>query len=237
MNIRGKETLRQQLASEYALGTLKGGARRRFEGWLHNDADLRRVTAEWQERLAPMAEFATAVAPRPQVWRNIERRLRLGAASGGERGWSYWFNESVLFWRSLSVATTAVAALLVVMVMLGRAPDAPVIAYVATLTDAKAQTALLLTADSRHAALTVRALAGAAVASDKDLELWAVPKQGNPRSLGLVAASGSTKLALTARALGDDVALLAVTLEPKGGSPNPDGPTGPILYKGSWLRL
>ena len=38
-------------------------------------------------------------------------------------------------------------------------------------------------------------------------------------------------------AIGDDVALLAVTLEPKGGSPNPNGPTGPILYQGAWVRV
>ena len=42
---------------------------------------------------------------------------------------------------------------------------------------------------------------------------------------------------MTGKAIGDDVALLAVTLEPKGGSPNPNGPTGPILYKGRWVRV
>jgi len=45
------------------------------------------------------------------------------------------------------------------------------------------------------------------------------------------------KLALSQRAIGNDVALLAVTLEPKGGSPNPNGPTGPVLYKGNWVKI
>ena len=57
------------------------------------------------------------------------------------------------------------------------------------------------------------------------------------RSLGLLAEKGSVKLALSSRAIGSDVALLAVTLEPRGGSPDPNGPTGPILYKGNWVRL
>ena len=33
------------------------------------------------------------------------------------------------------------------------------------------------------------------------------------------------------------VAVLAVSLEPKGGSPNPNAPTGPVLYKGAWVRV
>jgi anti-sigma-K factor RskA len=233
MNIRDNAPLRDKLAAEYVLGTLKGGARRRFEGWMHNDAALRQLTAQWQERLAPMAEFSGRRAPRAAVWRNIERRLNLKAPVPA---WQFWRNESLTFWRGLGVASSAMAALLVV-VMATRTMDAPVVDYVASLTDDKAQTALLLTGDSRHQALNVRLVANAPVASDKTLQLWAVPKQGHPRSLGVLASHGEVKLALDARATGSDVALLAVSLEPKGGSPDPNGPTGPILYKGNWVRL
>ena len=47
----------------------------------------------------------------------------------------------------------------------------------------------------------------------------------------------TTVLPLPANAIGDDVAVLAVSLEPKGGSPDPNGPTGPVVYKGAWVRL
>ena len=231
MNIRGNDNLRQKLASEYVLGTLKGGARRRFEGWLHSDADLRNITAEWRQRLEPMAEFATPVVAPKRVWQQIERRLHLAP----QGGWALW-RDSLSFWRTLGMASSAIAALLVIVVAT-RLLDAPQISYVASLTDEKAQTALLLTADSRHGALEVRMVGNAPVPSDKDLELWAVPKSGNPRSLGLLADKGNVKLALSSRAIGNDVALLAVTLEPKGGSPDPNGPTGPILYKGNWVKI
>ena len=231
MNIRGNDPLRQKLASEYVLGTLKGGARRRFEGWLYNDADLRNITAEWRQRLEPMAEFATPVAPPRRAWQQIEQRLHLSP----QGGWSLW-RDSLSFWRSLGLASSAIAALLVI-VMSTQLMSTPEISHVATLMDEKSQTALLLTADSRHDTLEVRMVGNAPVPTDKELELWAVPKSGNPRSLGLLADKGSVKLALSSRAIGNDVALLAVTLEPRGGSPDPNGPTGPILYKGNWVRL
>jgi hypothetical protein len=28
-----------------------------------------------------------------------------------------------------------------------------------------------------------------------------------------------------------------ISMEPKGGSPNPNGPTGPMLFKGAWLPV
>jgi len=233
VNLRDNAPLREKLAAEYVLGTLKGGARRRFEGYLHNDAALRRIVVEWQDRLTPLAEFSTAQAPRKQVWRGIERRLNLPSAYAA---WQFWRNESVTFWRSLGVASSAIAAVLVVVVAT-RTLEAPQLDYIATLADDKAQTALVLTGDSRHQAMTVRVVGVAAVPGDKSLELWAVPKSGNPRSLGLVGDHGEVRLAMTSKAIGDDVALLAVTLEPKGGSPDPKGPTGPILYKGSWVRV
>lgn len=235
MNIRGNPGLREKLAAEYVLGTLKGGARRRFEGWLHNDAALRGTVAEWEERLLPLSEFAGEQTPRAAVWRGIERRLNLQEAVPA---WQFWRRESLDFWRALSVASGAVAALAVVAaVSLTQAPEAPLINYAATLTDEQSRTAILLTGDSRRQVMDVRVVTGVAVAADRTLQLWAIPKQGNPRSLGILPDNRSARLALSERAIGGDVQLLAISLEPKGGSPNPDGPSGPVLYKGNWVRL
>ncbi len=232
MNIRNNIVLRQKLAAEYVLGTLRGGARRRFEGWLHQDADLRNITAEWQQRLAPMAEFAGAVTPPKSVWKGIERRLGLKRKAGA---WQFWLNDNLAFWRSLGMVSTGLAALLLVVV-LTKTAEVPAISYIATLTDDKTQTAMLVTADARHRELEVRLLSDAPVAANKSLHLWAVPKSGRPRSLGVLAGNRGS-FPLTDKAIGADVALLAVTLEPKGGSPDPNGPTGPIVYKGPWMRL
>lgn len=233
MNIRDNPALCDKLAAEYVLGTLRGGARRRFERLLHDDAALRRTVGEWQDRLMPLAEFSPAMQPRHQVWQAIERRLGLAR---GHAAWRFWRSESLGFWRSLSLASL-VLVLALAGVINSPLLDRPQVDYLATLTDDKARTALLLTGDSRRQVLTVRLVDNAPVASDKVLQLWAVPRQGVPRSLGVLSEGALIELPLNAAALGDDVALLAVSLEPTGGSPSPDGPTGPILYKGNWVRV
>lgn len=231
MNLRDKPVLREKLAAEYVLGTLKGGARRRFEGYLHGDAALRRTTAEWQDRLAPMAEFAQAQPPRKHVWTGIERRLGLRSAAPA---WQFWRSDASNAWRPLALASSVVALVLAGL-LATQSLQTPQHDYLATLTDDQAQPALVLAADREQQLLTVRVVGGADVPADKSLQLWAVPKSGAPRSLGLVDPNGDVKLAL-GRAIGDDVALLAVSLEPKGGSRDPNGPSGPILYKGNWVR-
>lgn len=231
MNYRNNAILRDKLAGEYVLGTLKGGARRRFEGWLHDDAALRELTEQWRSRLTPLAEFAPAVEPPRRVWRAIEQRLRLTTAPV----WQFWRHDGAGFWRPLGLAGLA-ATLVLAFTLVQWRSTLPSVDYVATLADDQARAALLVTADRRHGLLNVRLTDRAAPAADRVLQLWAVPTAGAPRSLGVLPRSGAVRLALPAGALGADVALLAVSVEPLGGSPNPNAPSGPIIYKGSWVQ-
>ena len=108
---------------------------------------------------------------------------------------------------------------------------------VATLTDEKSQTVMLVTADTTHRNMAVKFVLPQAVAFDKSLELWAVGKDGKVKSLGLVADKGIITLPMPKDMTADSVPLLAVTLEPKGGSGNPEKPSGPIIFKGNWVQI
>ena len=233
MNLRGNAPLRERLAAEYVLGTLRGRARRRFEGLMHGDAALRRTVGEWSGRLGAMAEFVPAVRPRARVWRGVEARLGWQAAAPG---WQFWRHGSLALWRTLGLASSALAALLLVAVLHER-PGTPVISDIASLTDEQSRPALVVTADRERARMTVKVVASVPLTAQQALQLWAVPRAGKPRSLGVLGAGRELTLPLPGNAIGADVAVLAVSLEPRGGSPNPDGPSGPILYKGPWVRL
>ncbi len=226
MNCKANPELRERLAAEYALGTLRGRARQRLRRWMQEDPALAAAVAQWEARLAPMAEAVAAVAPPARVWRGIESRLSPARKSS--------------FWRTLGLfASGALAALLAVALFLPRPETTQGLpaSYVAVLSDAKTQKAVMIVSAGRRArALEVKMLDPSIRVAGRSLELWAVPREGNPRSLGIVETEkGALKLRAPAdQALGD-VPLLAVSLEPRGGSTT-GSPTGPVLYSGPCVK-
>lgn len=236
--LRDNKRLCEKLASEYVLGTLRGAARRRFERWLKEDRTLQASVAAWQDRLLPLAQFAPAAQPSPDVWQTIERKIGATATTSERAGFWRKLREDLAFWRGLGMASTVIAAILAT-VLLTRQPEPiiPVTSYVATLTDDKAQPIAIVTGDAQRRRMTVKLIAPQTIAADKSLELWAVPKQGAPRSLGLLTENVSVTLPLPEDADPGTAPLLAISLEPKGGSRDPKGPSGPILFKGAWVQI
>jgi anti-sigma-K factor RskA len=79
--------------------------------------------------------------------------------------------------------------------------------------------------------LVVQAARLATRPAGQDYELWALPKGGNPVSLGVLPAEGTSTRALTAiqkAALANSIQV-AVSIEPPGGSPTGQ-PTGAIVF-------
>lgn len=259
MKIDDKPHLRELLAAQYALGTLRGRARRRFERWLADDPGLQVMVHVWQDRLVDWALHGRGVVPSPAVWQAIEARVRrqggvMPAAgsqagepargSGGTtadasngRGRLDALADAIRFWRGWAFASTAVAVALAVWLAL-RPPVPAVPTQIASLSDEAGAVALVLTRTDERAALQVRIVALPPVPADRALELWAIDAAGQPSSLGLLRDQDAGRLPIAGEGIGalERAQVLAVSLEPRGGSPGP-APTGPVLYKGRWLRL
>src|SRR5262245_35452001 len=102
--------LRDRLAAEHALGTLRGPARRRFERLLSDDERLRDAAEDWELRLNLLGESAPAVDPPAQIWEGIAKRL--GPTSGTPREsllHQVW--DSLGFWRAASLLAAGAAAI------------------------------------------------------------------------------------------------------------------------------
>ncbi len=65
-----------RLASHYALGTMRGAARRRFETMARQEPVIRAAALAWQTRLAGMTELQREVAPEPQVWTRLNNLVQ-----------------------------------------------------------------------------------------------------------------------------------------------------------------
>ncbi|WP_339451944.1 anti-sigma factor [Pseudomonas sp. JAI120] len=82
--------------------------------------------------------------------------------------------------------------------------------------------------------LKVQRIAITAPASDQSLELWAIPDDGKPVSLGLIPEDGEGIIGLNPRqqaSISKPVELM-VSAESKGGSVSKQ-PTGPTVYQGA----
>ena len=218
-------TLRRALAADYAIGLMPPAARRRFEQLLLEDAALRLELAQWQESLASLTD---ALPERPvpdRVWQGITARIEPQELHVPHKR---------PFWNWLRV-TMAVCSLViaVTLAVIYSRDDAR---YSATLVSADAQPALRVQAHDNY--LQVEPLTLAAIDPGRSLELWAIPADGKPISLGVIPAGGKGKVELNdmQKALTGKPIALAVSLEPKGGSPTGQ-PTGPVLYQGALAAL
>lgn len=244
-------TLREHLAAEYALGTLSGRARRRFERLMAEDAALRAAVAAWEARLNPLAETLEPPPPPPRVWEGIERALgpRPAGTPAPRRSWretlfgrprqpvpslataGLWY--CVGFWRAVGLGAAALAAVLAVYLAVGRGPAPFVASHVAVLTSAETGPMLVARLDAASGRLTVIPVALPPAGPDQALELWLLPPDAaGPRSLGLLTPAGLERDLPAAELASLAGAALAVSLEPAGGSPT-GRPTGPVLYQGA----
>ncbi|ANI00405.1 anti-sigma factor [Pseudomonas koreensis] len=217
--------LRRALAADYAIGLMSTAARRRFEQLLLDDAALRTELAQWQESLASLTD-AIPQQPVPEhVWQGITARIEPQVLH---------LPEKRPFWNWLRVSVAACS--IVVLVFLGSLYNRDDARYRATLLTADAQPALKVEAHADY--LQVEPLTLAAVDANRSLELWAIPADGKPISLGVIPAGGKGKVELSEaqKALIGKPIALAVSLEPKGGSPTGQ-PTGPVLYQGALAAL
>src|SRR5256885_11617092 len=84
MNIPRHPELLDRLAAAYALGTLRGAARRRFEHLARDQAPVRAAALLWQGRWSALSEMQAPVRPDDAVWVRIDNLLQAEKARAAQ---------------------------------------------------------------------------------------------------------------------------------------------------------
>ena len=238
--------LRIRLAAEYVIGTLRGGARRRFEQFLVSDYALRAEVAKWETHFMPLIERIKPVTPPDRVWANIQARIggttsttaraptaNLAASLAANTGWL----GNLKFWRGLGMGASLAASVLLATLIMMRsnlnADSDPMM--MAVLEDQGV--VRMVVEQPKSGLLMVKMVKPWAAKPNQSMELWVIPKDGAPRTLGVINEQGETRITMPDmdRRLTDGT-VFAITNEPVGGSPS-GNPTGSVMCKGSIARM
>ena len=233
----------ERLAREYALGTLAGPARRRFERLLRQAPVAMRAVGAWQERLGGLAGAVPSMRPSESVWRRLEERL-FASARVAPRGPLQWLRD-VLSVRALG-GVVAGALLCVALLrfqpgLIGLEPQSEVLpqSYVGLLTDSAGKPTVLASSKRHGRLMTVKLLQPVVIPAGSVAQLWALPKDGSAAfPVGVVPGKGTATVALadTSEKLFYDVSRLAVSIEAAPAKAG-DKPSGDFVLSGHCVKL
>ncbi|MGY8875967.1 MAG: anti-sigma factor [Pseudoalteromonas sp.] len=217
-----KPELLDALAGQYVLGTLRGLARKRFQRLLLNSNQAREATIMWEQNLNNLASAITPQTPRDDVWINILQRIE-----NQKQPTKTVIHTKPAIWRTWSFVATAACII---------QPSTNVVQtqQIALVQNQDKQSLWFI--DVSEQGLSIKASSQLVAQTNKDYELWMILKgQDAPISLGLLPKQGSKILLKDNRFNASDIALLAVSLEPIGGSPN--GSPTEVLYTTELILL
>lgn len=228
--------LRDKLAAEYVLGTLRGRARARFEALMRYDPRLRGLVTDWENRLTPLTGAGADIAPPARVWNALSQRI-----AGETRKPRLW--ESLALWRGVAVTGAAFALILAIVTGLGPESGAPM-SMVAVMNDTQGQPAMTVSWPSMKAArdpyIRIKVTQKhPTMAPGTAWELWMLPSgEGKPVSLGLITTDADQVMKLSSEQAAriESAWGIAMSIEPSGGSPS-GTPTGPLVMKGPCVKI
>ena len=229
------------LAAEYVLGTLRGKARERFEALKFGNERIAQEIKYWESHLNEMALHLQPVEPREYVLQNIRKRLGIIGQETAQSAESVNVDNVVqisqekaskesknVVWKWWSGVATAAALILAVIVSTNIELDAPQqVQSLAVISNDDAKT--LWSIDVLTNDIRVKVTSLVPKLPNNDYQLWIVPASGGaPISIGVMQQSGEFYLSKPAEFDRIEIAALAVSREPKGGSPN--GAPTDVLY-------
>ena len=223
--------------AEYVLGVLDADARAAVEREMAQSGSAAEAVARWRRQLLPLAEEIAPESPPARVWQRIRDELQFGAPRPrAQQSTRPDVGERLRFWRGLSLAAGVLlaAACIAIVFLMVRQPTPPAIPYMAsTITETDGRVGWTATMDIGKARMIVVPASPQFVGAGHAPELWLIPHGGKPIAVGVISATVPVAIKLGPQLLArlGPTAVLAVSVEPPGGSPTGQ-PTGPVVATG-----
>ena len=243
MNWHHSPDLVERLAAAYALGTLAGPARRRFEAVMKTQPGVARAAALWDTRLEPLGRRLAPLPAGAELWAQIERRS-FGAstvapepASAPARWWKRLLSplpaSALAFGLMLGLLLPALGPLLQ-----GGATDAQLPeSYVGVLARADGRTGMIVSSRRHGTIVDFKQVQPVPIGAGQTLFLWAIDASGKTWPVGPVPQGSFVQvvLAQTSETLFARTSELAISIEAAGSAPTLPG--GPFAYRGLCGKL
>jgi anti-sigma-K factor RskA len=245
---RPSDELIERLAAEYALGTMTGGARRRFERAMRDDVRVAQAAMRWQQRLLPLDARLPPAPAGAALWARIERQAFGGATAAAaaaqpkaQRWWQRWLAPLPAGALAMGVLLGSLAPGLYRQLQGDAFETQLPESYVGVLATADGRPGLIVSSLRRGQVVDFKRLAPVPAPAGQVPFLWTLDAQGRAQPVGpLPAFDGrglaSLKLAQPAEALFQRAVELAVSLEAAGAAP-PAQPGGGFVYRGLCGKL
>jgi anti-sigma-K factor RskA len=221
------------LAAEYVLGVLAADERQIASRRIDGETDFARLVDSWEVNFSPLAAAYAEIEPPASAKPAIDRRLFASTAAGtpsAESRRGLW--SSLAFWRGLAAAAVAALAIYIAVPILNPPVEQPQARLVASLAAEGSDVKYLAVYDAAHHEVGLSHVSGERAAG-KDFELWMIEGKNPPVSMGVIPAGATAHIIVSSAAQQKlaQGAVLAVSLEPSGGSPTGQ-PTGPVVAAG-----
>lgn len=219
------------LAAEYVLGVLTSSERQIASSRMSSDPVFAQLVQDWEVQLAPLAAAYAEFEPPTSIKTQLDRQLvAMVDTSPAQPQSGLW--SSLAFWRGLAAATVAAMALYIVTPYLNPPTQHLQERLVASLDADGSDIKYLVVYEAPRHDVDLTFVSGER-ANGKDFELWVLKGENAPVSIGVIPAGRTVhvKLSTAVQHKLAEGTVLAVSLEPAGGSPTGQ-PTGPVVATG-----
>ena len=217
------QTLLNLLAAEYVLGTLHGHARDRFNRLMRTSPRARYATSLWQRHIKNLENAIESNPPDQQVWDKITKRIDPIFLPTQKKA----KDPNYGIFKAWGAIATAVCIVLVLITWQPQESFSDKITHSVTFYDSSNKP--LWNLDISDHSILLKAASDRIIETNYDYQLW-IRLKGYPNAIpiALLPKTDSKEIARNALFKPQNIALLAISREPTGGSQS--GSPSEIIY-------